>query len=293
MELGKSLYTLVLGMSLWCSLASAQITCASESICQPNFVPVFTSYGGNSTVIDSIIQQSGSSVVVVGNLSANEFEIGGSLFAFGSTANENAFLGFAGNSAVTGTGNTAIGSSALVGDTTGVDNTATGEEALENNTTGQYNTAAGVVSLVLNTTGSSNTAVGVDAGYQNTTGNYNTAIGWGAGPLSGNLSNTTAIGAWSATYKSNTLILGGTGEYAVTVGIGLINPFSDYALDIDTTQDSNGVINGGVVVNASGGNLYLGMTEGTHKFRVDTNGVAYADGGFYSSGADCADSVAI
>jgi hypothetical protein len=64
-------------------------------------------------------------------------------------------------------------------------------------------------------------------------------------------------------------------------------------LDIDTTQDSNGVINGGVVVNASGGNLYLGMTEGTHKFRVDTNGVAYADGGFYSSGADFAESVAV
>ena len=150
-----------------------------------------------------------------------------------------------------------------------------------------------MVSLVLNTTGSSNTAVGVDAVYQNTTGNYNTGIGFGAGPLSGNLSNTTAIGAWSATYKSNTLILGGTGEYAVTVGIGLINPFSDYALDIDTTQDSNGVINGGVVVNASGGNLYLGMTAGTHKFRVDTNGVAYADGGFYSSGADFAESVAV
>jgi hypothetical protein len=305
MKLGKGLYIVVLGISLWCSLASAQITCTTGYSCQTNSVPVFASNGGNAQVTDSIIQQSGSTVSVGGALSVSgaltttglisgsEFEIGGSLFAFGSAANENAFLGFAGNSALTGTGNTAIGSSALVGDTTGVDNTATGEEALGKNTTGQYNTAAGVVSLVLNTTGSSNTAVGVDAVYQNTTGNYNTGIGFGAGPLSGNLSNTTAIGAWSATYKSNTLILGGTGEYAVTVGIGLINPFSDYALDIDTTQDSNGVINGGVVVNASGGNLYLGMTAGTHKFRVDTNGVAYADGGFYSSGADFAESVAV
>lgn len=299
MKLGKGPYVVVLGMSLWCSLASAQITCSSGSACQTNFVPVFTSNGGNATVADSIIQQSGSTISVGGALtttgliSGSEFEIGGSLFAFGSAANENAFLGFAGNSATTGTGNTAAGSSALVSDTTGVDNTAAGEEALDKNTTGQYNTAAGVVALVLNTTGSENTAVGVDAGYQNTTGNYNTAIGFGAGPLSGSLSNTTAIGAWSATYKSNTMILGGTGEYAVTVGIGLVNPVSDYALDIDTTQDSNGVINGGVVVNASGGNLYLGMTEGTHKFRVDTNGAVYADGGLNSSGADFAESVAV
>ena len=60
-----------------------------------------------------------------------------------------------------------------------------------------------------------------------------------------------------------------------------------------TAGGQNNAINGGVVVNATGGNLYLGMTNGTHKFRVDTNGVAYADGGFYSSGADFAESVAV
>src|SRR5271155_661436 len=298
MKLGKVLYALVLGMSLWCSLASAQITCTNTYSCQTNFVPVFTSNGGNSTVTDSIIQQSGSTISVGGTLtttgliSGSGFEIGGSLVAFRSAANENAFLGFAGNSATTGTGNTAIGSSALVGDTTGVSNTAAGEGALESNTTGQYNTAVGVVALNDNTTGSQNTAVGLDAGYFNTTGTNNTAIGFAAGPLVGGISNTTAIGAWSTTYESNTMTLGGTGEYAVTVGIGTITPYTDYALDIDTSM-SNGVINGGVVVNASGGNLYLGMTEGKHKFRVDTNGVAYADGGFYSSGADFAESVAV
>ena len=35
------------------------------------------------------------------------------------------------------------------------------------------------------------------------------------------------------------------------------------------------------------------MTDGVHKFRVDTNGVAYADGGFQSSGADFAESFAV
>jgi hypothetical protein len=78
----------------------------------------------------------------------------------------------------------------------------------------------------------------------------------------------------------------------VTVGIGTGTPYIDYALDVDTTN-SNGTINGGVVVNASGGNLYLGMTSGVHKFRVDTHGVAYADGGFVASGADFAESVAV
>jgi hypothetical protein len=47
------------------------------------------------------------------------------------------------------------------------------------------------------------------------------------------------------------------------------------------------------VVNAAGGNLYLGMTNGVHKFRADTNGVVYADGGFQASGADFAESVAV
>jgi hypothetical protein len=35
------------------------------------------------------------------------------------------------------------------------------------------------------------------------------------------------------------------------------------------------------------------MTSGTHKFRVDTNGVTYADGGFQSSGADFAESLSV
>jgi trimeric autotransporter adhesin len=78
----------------------------------------------------------------------------------------------------------------------------------------------------------------------------------------------------------------------VSVGIGTATPYNDYGLTINTTN-SNSVINGGVVVNASGGNLYLGMTNGTHMFRVDTKGVAYADGGFQSSGADFAESVAV
>ena len=77
----------------------------------------------------------------------------------------------------------------------------------------------------------------------------------------------------------------------MTVGIGTPTPYNDYALDVEA--QTSGPINGGIVSNATGGNIYLGMTNGTHKFRVDLNGVTYADGGFQSSGADFAESVAV
>jgi hypothetical protein len=59
------------------------------------------------------------------------------------------------------------------------------------------------------------------------------------------------------------------------------------------TVGQNGKINGGVVVDATGGNLYLGMTSGVHKYRVDTDGAVVADAGFNASGADFAESVAV
>ncbi len=340
---------------------------------------------------------------VSGNLSAtglvtgSGYQIGSSLFAFGNATNENAFLGFAGNTTMTGLGNTAtgfqalatnttgsnnaasgyqtlqsnttgsanvgiglqtlknntgggdniaIGDQALLGSTTASDNialgsgamisnltggnniaigyqplfynttgtdniaiglqaldsnngsynTATGENAMASNTSGSYNTATGDFSLFSNSTGSYNTALGYEAGMQSgsapQTGSYNTFLGYNtltvaAGPIT----NATAIGANALVGASNALILGGTGFSAVTVGIGTSTPYNDYGLDVEATF--GGGINGGVVSNATGGNIYLGMTNGVHKFRVDTNGVTYADGGFQSSGADFAESFAV
>jgi len=279
-----------------CLTAAAQITCTSGSACQVNFVPVFASKGGNATVTDSIIQQSGSTVTVNGSLSASTFEIGGTVFDFGSTSTYNAFLGFAGNpgSPPSGYSNLAAGYGALINLTSGQGNTALGVSAMSVNSTGTNNTAVGGGALGDNFSGEDNTAVGDAALVYNSTGSNNTALGFSAGPSSdnGNLSNATAIGAWSNPTESNTLILGGTGSYAVSVGIGTGSPYTDYGLTV-TTGGQGGVINGGVVVEATGGNLYLGMTNGTHKFRVDTNGAVYADGGLYSSGADFAESVAI
>jgi hypothetical protein len=47
-----------------------------------------------------------------------------------------------------------------------------------------------------------------------------------------------------------------------------------------------------VVVNAVGGNLYLGMTNGVHQFRVDTNGGVHASS-YNTTGVDFAESVAV
>jgi len=273
---------------------------------------------------------------VNGNLSAtgvvtgSSYQIGSTLFASGSTANSNAFVGFSGNSVMTGTGNTGNGVSALHSNVTGCCNTADGDLALNDNTgsfntaigfkallfnlAGSYNNAFGSSALFGNTTGTGNTAVGQGAIGANTTGSYNTAVGYVSGQsspinyqVSGNyntfigyqsgptsqspVSNATTLGANAAVGESNALILGGTGSNAVSVGIGTAAPYFDYALDVEATP--NGAINGGVVADSTGGNIYLGMTNRVHKFRVDLNGVVYADGGFQSSGADFAESFAV
>jgi hypothetical protein len=120
---------------------------------------------------------------VNGNLSAtgvvtgSSYQIGSNLFAYGSYANANAFLGFAGNTTTTGTTNTASGYQALASNTTGQQNTANGYQALLSNTIGGQNTAIGEWALQQNSSGADNVAIGIGALQLNTTGNDNTAIG--------------------------------------------------------------------------------------------------------------------
>ncbi|HUO29511.1 MAG TPA: hypothetical protein VMU80_09855 [Bryobacteraceae bacterium] len=209
-----------------------------------------------------------------------------------TTASGNSAFGYyalQGNS--TGVNNTASGLEALFSNTEGFSNTAYGYSALLNNTTGDYNNAIGVSALNSNTTGIGNTAVGQGAGYYITTGAYNTFVGYGASSNLPGANNAAAFGWNAVVNEDNALVLGGTAASAVSVGIGTATPFNDYALDVEATP--GGYINGGVVSDSTGGNIYLGMTNGVHKFRVDTNGVTYADGGFQSSGADFAESFAV
>lgn len=218
--------------------------------------------------------------------------VGMSALLKNTTSSGNTALGYAALENNTAASNTSTGFEALFTNTTGFDNTANGYWALLDNTTGANNTAMGYAAMQTNTLGSDNTAVGVSAGSGAPLGDRNTFIGYNSGPgVAFSLTNAAAIGSNAKVNQFNALILGGTGSNAVTVGIGTPAPFFDYALDVEATP--GGEINGGVVSNATGGNIYLGMTNGTHKFRVDTNGVTYADGGFQSSGADFAESFAV
>ena len=286
-----------------------------------DYIPLWTS---GFILGDSVLFQSGSgSTAAVGiNTttpaatldvngiinSATGFSLGGNLFDYGSYANRNAFLGFAGNSTTTGGFNTASGYQALLANTAGSENTASGSYALSKNTTGGYNTASGYDALPANTTGGNNAAYGASAlqanttgsnntaGGQgallsnstggnntawgastlvtNTTGGNNTALGYQAGPSAANLNYATAIGANALVSESNAMVLGGTGAAAVNVGIGTATPA--YPLDVaGIIRTSTGGIqfpDGTVQTTAGGAGTITGVTAGTDLTGGGTSG---------------------
>jgi len=149
---------------------------------------------------------------------ANGFDLGGTLFAFGSPSNQSAYLGFAGNSTNTGVYNTASGYQALVSITNGIYNTAVGFAALSNNTGGggglaTANTAVGAQALTDNTTGTENVAVGDQALYSNLTGFANTAVGTDS--LYNNTGQqNTGVGYAALSYNTGGFYNTGIGEAA-------------------------------------------------------------------------------
>ncbi len=165
------------------------------------------------------------------------FDLAGNPFAFGSESNGNAFVGFAGNFAMTGIDNTGGGVGTLASNTTGAnnvgygyqalykntgnDNTAIGEQALYHNTTGGDNTATGWGALFENTTGGDNTAFGDSALTNNTTGGDNTAVGWGALYFNSTGGGNTAIGydALNENSSSNSTAVGWSALFSNQTGV--------------------------------------------------------------------------
>ena len=171
---------------------------------------------------------------------ATSYNLGENAFAFGSFTEGNAFLGFAGNSTMTGIDNTASGFEALHSNTSGYLNTVSGYGALYNNTTGYHNTVMGSA-LYSNTTGYANTAIGNAALFSNTTGVENTAVGasalsdnstaccntaTGYGALAGNTTGTPNTATGTYALYSNT-----TGTYNTATGY--------YALEANSTGTNN------------------------------------------------------
>jgi hypothetical protein len=131
-----------------------------------------------------------------------------------------------------GTNNTFVNDSALASASlTGTENTAIGSSALSVNTSGAENTAIGSSALSANTSGAGNTAVGFAAGNTLTTGGNNTLVGdtasvdavgrnncivLGAGAVSGNADGTISIGGTGGTAMGNLTTLSaptGTAKY--------------------------------------------------------------------------------
>jgi hypothetical protein len=235
--------------------------------------PSIVKYGGGGIVVNGNVNtddnfnatgninangnvNAGGQVIANGDISAAGYNLGTNAFAFGSYSNQNALLGFSGNSTMTGTGNTASGYQALLSDTTGSFNTATGGTALTANTSGHSNAATGYLALTANTTGFFNAGFGNRSLQENTTGNYNVGIGAYAGqtldfnPLTGSnntgvgagsgfgsdsITNATAIGSNAVVSNSNALVLGciaGVNNCggAVNVGIGTAMPSNVFTI---------------------------------------------------------------
>ena len=139
--------------------------------------------------------------------------------------------------------NTAVGASALAGNSTGSGVTALGYNAL-NASTANRNTAVGWNAASLTTSGTV-TAVGAYVLYNNSTGVSNTAVG-------GN-DNVT-----SAALQSNT-----TGSYNVGIGIG--------ALQGNTTASNNTAVGyqAGYSNQTGANNVFVGYSAG---YNANTNG---------------------
>jgi hypothetical protein len=143
-----------------------------------------------------------------------------------------------------GSSNTAIGANALLSNLAS-NNTAVGNSAMHFNSSGYQNAALGKDALVNNISGDGNTAIGFQAMLTNDAGNDNTAIGNEADVIQSNLVNATAIGAKAKVNASNALILGGTGDHAVSVGIGTETPTGTLDVTGYTNDASIKLINKG------------------------------------------------
>ncbi|MGA9643159.1 MAG: DNRLRE domain-containing protein [Terriglobales bacterium] len=207
-------------------------------------------FTGNQTVNGNV----SATGVVIGSA----FQIGSYLFGFGNANSFNAFLGFGGNSTMTGTYNTAAGVEALLSDTTGYYNTAAGAQALFSNTTGYANTAAGATALNSNTTGLYNTGIGAIALAANTTGSANTGIGAAALQYNTTGNDNTATG-------ESALALNTAGNFNTADGVG--------ALFLNTTGGNN---------TAVGFNALQSNQTSTDNTAVGYNALLYSVG---SSGA--------
>jgi hypothetical protein len=149
------------------------------------------------------------------------------------------------DSNITGASNVAIGALALTVNTGGDFNTAIGHSALFANTTGFSNTAVGQLALAANTSGGNNIALGVSALESNTTGGDNTAVGRLA--LTTNIDGTSNTAVGRSSLFSNASGTGNTavGQLALAANTGGGNNIAlGAAAGLNPTNSSNSIFIG-------------------------------------------------
>ena len=168
-----------------------------------------------------------------------------------------------GSGADKGTGNTAFGANILAANTAlGSGNNALGNSALSKNTTGSDNTAVGYNALSDNITGSRNVAIGNGSGV--TTGNLDNTVAIGINAkASGN--NSVAIGYLAKAEAENSIVLGDANK-EIKVGIGTTKP--ETALEIAGT----GGINDDITVKSNNMNALESGALQFNRYRRNPNG---------------------
>ena len=175
------------------------------------------------------------------------------------------------DSVTTGEYNTAIGDVSLTANTTGVSNVSLGAFSMENNVGGNYNTSVGMLGLRANTSGANNTGLGYGALRSNTTASYNTAVGYQAGYSSTTAERNTNVGFQSGH-------LGTTGSYNTMLGMN--------AGFYVTTGSKNTIVGqytgnqGGLDIRTSSNNIVLSDGDGNPR------GIFNSSGHFIVGGTD-------
>jgi len=213
----------------------------------PNFSQGAT-VSGNLSVDGGTIKLDGNYPVGTGNVA-----LGDTALDSLSTGARNTAIGSSALTANNTNDNTALGFSALSASTSDA-NVAIGTYALNSNTTGNSNVSVGRSALLSDTTGSNNTGLGRDALRSNTTANNNTAVGYQS--LYSNTTGSVNVAIGFSAGKSNT-----TGSSSVIVG--------DEAGFTNTTSVSN---------------VYVGRQSGYYATGGENTFVGNSAGVFVSSG---------
>ena len=140
-----------------------------------------------------------------------------------------------------GSGNVALGNTALDSISGANNNVAIGNQSLTTNTSGSSLTAIGGASLYSNTTASNNVAIGFNAGYSITTGANNSVLGTYALDANSTGADNTAIGYLSLstnTTGSNNVAVGRDSLISNTTGATNV-AIGEGALYSNTTASDN------------------------------------------------------